>query len=311
MNSMAPTQDLLTDWQPRHAQLFGQHAIKLQHRLAETGLFTREALGRLIERCPPDHYGILSMGLDKTKSEKIHGEFGGCSGIEVIEAIERGRMWLNMRRIMDFDPTYRALLDRVFTEFEARVPGLKTSKRNIGVLVSSPNAQVYYHADIQGQSLWQISGSKRVYLYPTSEVFLPSTSIEKILLRETDEDVLYKPWFDEFATVHDLSPGEMLTWPLYAPHRVENHDCLNISVTMEHWTKEIWNAYAVHYGNGVMRRTLKLGNPSTRTSGLSVYPKAASAFAWKKLGRETKGDVVKTKGFRVDANSPNGVEFYR
>jgi hypothetical protein len=305
MNSMSPDHSLLADWQPRHAQLFGHHTIKLHHRLAETGLFTREALGRLIERCPPDHYGILSMGHDKTKSEKIHGEFGDCSGLEVIEAIERGRMWLNLRRIMDFDLEYRALLDRIFSEFEARVPRLKTYKRNIGVLISSPNAQVYYHADIQGQSLWQIEGSKRVYLYPASEVFLPPTSLEKILLRETDEDVLYKPWFEEFAHVHELRSGEMLTWPLYAPHRVENNDCLNISVTMEHWTKEIWNAYAV------IRRTLKLDNPSTRTTGLSVYPKAASAFAWKKLGREIKGDVVKAKGFRVDPKSPDGVEFYR
>ena len=157
----------------------------------------------------------------------------------------------------------------------------------------------------------QISGAKRVFLYPATDVFIPPASIEKILLRETDEDVLYKPWFDEYASVIDLTPGEMLTWPLYAPHRVENHDCLNISVTMEHWTKDIWNAYAVHYGNGVMRRTLKVGNPSTRTTGLGVYPKAASAFAWKKLGREIQGEVVKTKGFRVDPKSPHGVEFYR
>src|SRR5690606_36063168 len=112
-----------------------------------------------------------------------------------------------------------------------------------------PNMSVPYHADIQGQSLWQIEGVKRVYLYPRSETFLPSTSVEKILLRETTETMAYEPWFDDYATVVDLKPGQMVTWPLYAPHRVANHDCLNIPVTMEHWTKEIWNAYAVHYGN--------------------------------------------------------------
>lgn len=309
MNSMAMSKDVIADWEPRHAALFGRHPVKLRHRLAETGLFTREALGGLIERCPADHYGINSMGRDKTRSEKIHGEIGGCTGLEVIEAIEKGRMWLNIRRIMDFDAEYKAVLDRVFAEFEARIPGLRTFKRNIGVLVSSPNAQVYYHADIQGQSLWQISGGKRIFLYPLSETFLPSTSIEKILLRETDEDVRYQTWFDDYASVFDLSPGEMVTWPLYAPHRVENHDCLNISVTMEHWTKAIWDAYAVHYGNGVLRRTLGLKRPSTGTAGLGVYPKAAAAFAWKKLGREITGDVVKKKGFRVDPRSATGLEY--
>ena len=311
MNSMAPHSDILVNWEDRHAALFGNQPIKLQHRLAETGMFTREALGKLIERVPADHYGINSMGRDKAKSEKIYGEFGAASGIEVIEAIERGRMWLNIRRIMDFDPEYSRLLDSVFGEFEARMPGLATFKRNIGVLISSPNAQVYYHADIQGQSLWQISGSKRVYLYPYTAPFLSPKSIEKILLRETDEDVQYQTWFDDHASVFDLNPGEMLTWPLYAPHRVENHDCLNISITMEHWTKEIWRSYAVHYGNGVLRRSVGAKAPSTDANGLGVYPKALSAFVWKKLGRENRGDVVKEKSFRIDAASPTGMTEFR
>ncbi len=311
MNSMAPTSDILVNWDDRHAALFGNQPIKLQHRLAETGMFALEALGKLIERVPADHYGINSMGRDKTRSEKIYGEFGAASGMEVIEAIEKGRMWLNIRRIMDFDPEYAKLLDRVFGEFEARMPGLSTFKRNIGVLISSPNAQVYYHADIQGQSLWQVSGSKRVYLYPYTSPFLSSQSVEKILLRETDEDVQYQTWFDEHATVFDLNPGEMLTWPLYAPHRVENHDCLNISITMEHWTRDIWRSYAVHYGNGVLRRSVGAKAPSTDTAGLGVYPKALSAFVWKKLGRENRGDVVKTKSFRIDPASPTGMTEYR
>jgi hypothetical protein len=87
---------------------------------------------------------------------------------------------------------------------------------------------------------------------------------------------------------------------------VQNHDCLNISVTMEHWTDPIWRSYAVHYGNGVLRRSLGLQKLSTTSDGLSVYPKAASALVWKKLGRQIKGDVIKRRDFRIDASSPNG-----
>jgi hypothetical protein len=215
-------------------------------------------------------------------------------------------MWMNIRRVMDWAPEYRALMDTIFDEFAARMPGFKTFKRNIGILISSPNAFVPYHADIQGQSLWQISGVKRVFVYPRSEVFMTPQNVEKILLRETNEDMPYQSWFDEFATAFDLHPGEMLTWPLYAPHRVQNHDCLNISVTMEHWTQPIWNSYAVHYGNGVLRRALGLHNTSTRDHGLHVYPKAASAFLWKKMGRQISGDVIKQRNFRIDAGSENG-----
>jgi hypothetical protein len=308
MNSMNMSKDLISDWQPQHELLFGRHAIKLRHRLAESGLFTREALGKLIERCPKHELGLESMCVETERPDRMFGELGDASGMQAIDAIEKGRMWMNIRRVMQWAPEYRALLDNVFAEFEARMPGLKTFKRNIGVLISSPNAKVFYHADIQGQSLWQISGVKRVYVYPRSEVFVKTTSIEKILLRETTEDMPYQAWFDEHATAFDLNPGEMLTWPLYAPHRVQNHDCLNVSVTMEHWTDEIWRSYAVHYGNGVLRRTLGMRNPSTKCSGLSVYPKAASALLWKKLGRQIAGDVVKRREFQIDPSSPNGLK---
>lgn len=306
MNSMNMNRDVIVDWQPHHEILFGQHAIKLKHRLAESGLFTREALGKLIERCPAQELGLESMGLETDRPDRLYGELGAASGLEAIEAIEKGRIWMNIRRVMEWAPEYRDLLNAIFSELESRMSGFKTFKRNIGVLISSPNAKVYYHADIQGQTLWQISGVKRVYIYPRSEIFVAPRSIEKILLRETAEDMPYQSWFEDHATAFDLHPGEMLTWPLYAPHRVQNHDCLNISVTMEHWTQAIWNSYAVHYGNGVLRRTFGLHNTSTRDHGIHVYPKAASAFLWKKMGRQIKGDVIKRRDFRIDASSANG-----
>lgn len=306
MNSMVMDQDIIGNWEPRHEQLFGTEIVKLNHRLRESGLFTRDAVARLIERCPASELGLESMSEDPSKKERLYGVLGDASGINAIDAIEKGRIWMNIRRVMDWAPEYRKLLDNIFDEFRGRMPGFETFKRNMGVLVSSPDANVYYHADIQGQSLWQIEGVKRVYLYPRSEVFMTGKAVEKILLRETDERMPYEPWFDEYARVIDLQPGEMVTWPLYAPHRVHNHDCLNISVTMEHWTKEIWNSYAVHYGNGVLRRTLGLRNPSTEPSGLHVYPKAAAALLWKKMGRQRAGDVNNTRHFRIDANARNG-----
>ena len=306
MNSMSMNNDLIADWQPQHEALFGRHAIKLQHRFVESGLFTKQALARLIERCPKDELGLESMPTETGRTDRLFGELGDATGQQAIEAIEKGRMWMNIRRVMDWSPEYRTLLDKVFDEFEARMPGLKTFKRNLGVLISSPNMKVNYHADIQGQSLWQISGVKSVYLYPATDIFVDPKNIEKILLRETTERMPYQDWYDDHATVFELQPGEMLTWPLYAPHRVVNHDCLNVSVTMEHWTDEIWRSYAVHYGNGVLRRTVGLQHPSTRADSFAVYPKAASALIWKKLGRQASGDVIKNRDFCVDPASPNG-----
>lgn len=298
---------ILANFEDKHAQLFDRHTIRLHHMLAETGLFSETAIAGLIERCAASDYNISTMGYDKNVLEWRTGEIGNLSGHEVIDAIRKGRMWLNLYRIMERDAKYQNLLDRIFAEFEDKVPGLKTYRRNMTILVSSPKIQVYYHADIQGQSLWQISGRKRVYVYPSSEAFLSRQSLEKIILRETEEDVPYQPWFEEYADVYDLEPGEVVHWPLYAPHRVENHDCLNISVTTEHWTREIWNAFAVHYGNGVLRRTLGLSNLSTQPEGLHVYPKAAAALLWKRLKARGPSTMKRKIDFRVDPSAEKGL----
>lgn len=307
MNAVTKNAGVLAGWQDKHRELFDRHNVKLNHRLNETGLFTEEAIGRLIDKSSADQYSINTMGRDKNVKEWRHGEIGNLSGQELIDTIRNGRLWMNIFRIMDRDPQYERVLNQIFSEFESFVPGLRTTKRNMTLLISSPKIQVYYHADIQGQSLWQLSGKKRVYVYPNSDAFLTAASIEKILMHETEEEVPYQPWFDEYAEVHDLEAGQMMHWPLYGPHRVENHDCLNISVTTEHWTREIWNEYAIRYGNGVLRRTFGMKSLSTKPSGWHLYPKAAAALAWKRLKLEKVRQVQRVVDFQVDPTADNGI----
>jgi hypothetical protein len=113
VNAMNQSRDVIVDWQPHHEILFGQHAIKLRHRLAETGLFTKEALGSVIERCPKHELGLESVSLQGDHPLRIYGELGNASGLEAIAAIERGRMWMNIRRVMDWAPEYRDLLNTI------------------------------------------------------------------------------------------------------------------------------------------------------------------------------------------------------
>lgn len=299
---------LLPSFEQRHVDLFGEQVIQMEHRLAETGLFTDEKLGEMIDRCPAEHRSINTMGFDLENPVWREGTFGDVPGIEVIQAIRNGRMWTNIRRLMDYDKDYADVLDKIFSEFENKVPNLETFKRNMTVLISSPKCQVFYHCDIQGQALWQIHGKKRVYVYPTSKAFLKPKAIESILLRETEEEMSYEPWFDEYAQVFDLEPGQMLHWPLYGPHRVENHDCLNVSLTTEHWTKEIWKSYATHYGNGVLRRSLGLNKLSTDPKGMHVYVKAGAAFARKKIDNHNARYIKKMVDFTVDPASKTGMK---
>ncbi len=302
------TKSLFNSWTDHHSALFGNHTLKLSHRLAETGLFSEEAIASLIDAYPGDKYNLNTMGTDPRNKEWREGNVAGHSGEEVIRAISKGRMWINLRRVMEVDPRYDSLLKEIFAEFEARVPSLKTYKHNLGILVSSPGAQVYYHADIPGQALWQIAGRKRIYIYPNTAPFLKPDSIENIVMGTQEEEIPYEPWFDEYAEVHDLEAGDMLHWPLNGPHRVVNMDSLNISVTTEHWTNEIRNSYAVNYANGVLRNHFGYTPRSRDIHGLSAYPKAALTLAWKKLNLGKASEFVRKIDFHIDPAKPNGIQ---
>jgi hypothetical protein len=162
---------ILSGWNASMTDRFGKDTILFNHRLRETGLFTEQALAELIERYPAEHYNINTMGFDPANPVWREGEVGNVSGADTIAAIKKGRMWLNMRKVAEVDAEYKKVLDQIFAEFEGVIPGLKTFKRNLGILVSSPKVQVFYHADVPGQSLWQLEGVKRVYIYEPREPF--------------------------------------------------------------------------------------------------------------------------------------------
>ena len=298
---------IIADWKPEYADNFGNENRLLHHRLKDSGLFTREALAELIEQIPSENYNLNTMGYDPENPLWREGIVRGSTGEEVISSIERGRMWLNMRAVDKIDTRYKKLTDDIFREFESKVDGFSTFKTKMGILISSPKVQVFYHADIPGQSLWQLEGEKRVYVYPTGEPYMSQSSIEGIIMGLTEEEIPYNRKLDDGGQYYDLKPGEMVTWPLNGPHRVENKDSLNISVTTEHYTDNIRKSFAVNYANGVLRRTFGMENLSQSTTGASVYPKAALALLWRKLNLNKANQIKRMIDFTVDPKSKTGI----
>jgi len=291
-------QSVFIDFQPRHAELFGKHMVNLGHRLHESPLFGDASLARLIERTPRHACHVNTMDVTthdpRTRRE---GVIEGLSGTAALEAVRKGHIWILLQQPQEIEASYGDMLRGIYADLEGRVPAFASYKHRMSILISSPNVQVYYHADVPGQTLWQVRGTKRVYVYPNTEPFLPQPNIEKIVLGEAHEISLpYAPWFDEHAQVVDLEPGRMLHWPLNCPHRIVNADCLNVSFTTEHMTHELRNAYAVNYANGVLRRTFGLRSLSRPASGAGLYARLGLAAAHKYLGLQT----ARKSGFKVD-----------
>jgi hypothetical protein len=151
------------------------------------------------------------------------------------------------------------------------VPDFRTVHRSANLLISSPNAKVYYHADAPLNMLWHLRGEKRVWVYPGDERFAPREWVEMIFTRESDDDLPYRPEFDDFATPHLLRAGEMLTWPQNRPHRVENVSGLNVSLTTEHYTPQAMKKRMTYLANRYLRKWFHLP-----TTGVALDGPAAS-----------------------------------
>ena len=306
----APANSILTDWKDHYSSLFSRHSLNLGHNLHQSDLFSDEALIALLENAPRGNYNVTTM--DKgdgvgNPTYKREGDFGDLGGKEILDAVKNGSIWINFQRPGEIDSRYGELLENIYAEFEARVPGLKTFKHKMTILISSPKLKVKYHFDLPGQSLWQVRGKKRVYLYPPKEPFLSQQGLDGVTINEAHEtDLQYQDWYDDHAQIVDLEPGRMMHWPLNCPHRIENYDCLNVSITTEHWTSELRNIYAVNYGNAMLR---KFGLPATAThTGMTNFvPKAAIATAVKLSGLQKRNAKPFLIDFVVDPSQKDSI----
>ena len=302
------SEPIFTSWEEKHKSLWSTQPLLLEHRLHTLSLFDNETLARLIESYPRENYSIVLVGERNARKLWREGEIGGLSGAQVIEAIAAGRMWLNLRSVHTVDKRYAELLDQILDEMRARTGIAPIISRNAGILISSPNAQVYYHADLPGQSLWQIRGTKRVYIYPPVAPFLTPEQIERIILSGVEVDMDYAPWYDEHATVVDLKPGEMAHWPLNSPHRVDNHDCLNVSMTVEYWTDPIRRNVMMNCGNALLRHKLGITPKSYALTGPGFWLKALLQAGAKRSGMlRQQRKAARPVTFRLDPARPGAV----
>ncbi|HTI65999.1 MAG TPA: hypothetical protein VL460_00480 [Caulobacteraceae bacterium] len=247
---------LIHDWSDAKAEAFGRETLAFRHGLHERAMFSDEGLVEVLDRYPRDKLGVFTMGEDPVEWRTWRrGTAEGLSGAELLEAVKSGRIWLNLREVNAVLDSYAGLAREIFGDIEAHT-GVKTFRHDVGLLISSPNAQVFYHLDATPVTLWQIRGQKRMWVYPRQAPFVTDEEIERIVLRETAEQFPYRPEFDAGAQVQEMTPGVMVSWPQNAPHRLVNGPTLNVSLSIEYLTPPAMLRANVIYANGLMRRRL-------------------------------------------------------
>ncbi len=245
---------MILDWTREKARGFTRQNLAFQHDLHTRPLFNDEGLAALLDQYPREALGVFTMGHDPVDWQSWRRGTGGkLSGDRLLEAAKAGRIWLNLRHTNDYLPAYAALEREIFADTAAQTRQ-RTFKRDLGMLISSANAQVFYHLDVPLVSLWQLRGQKRVWVYPVEAPYVPAEQLERIVLKETAEQFAYEPRWDAGAQAHDLSPGKMVTWVQNAPHRIENGPMLNVSLSIEFMTPAALMRANVLYANGVLRK---------------------------------------------------------
>ena len=98
----------------------------------------------LIERYPREHYSLMQTGVKDGKRIWRHGDIGNFSGRQVIDAISKGGLWLNLRMVSEIDTRYHDMLGQMFAEVGEKVPGFALPHQyNAGILISAPEARVH------------------------------------------------------------------------------------------------------------------------------------------------------------------------
>ena len=69
------------------------------------------------------------------------------SGSELLRAVRRGRLWLNLTHVDKADARYRTLIDGLYAELATQLPGFRALASQGTLLISSPRAMVYFHLD--------------------------------------------------------------------------------------------------------------------------------------------------------------------
>jgi len=288
---------------------FGQRPMQAAHDLENHELFTDEALAELLDRFPREHLYALTMGTDPTRTDEnrlaVHD---GVSGAELLRAARKGRLWLNVTRVDRADARYRALIDELYAQLAARVPNFVPLSSQGTLLISSPHAMVYYHADGPASVLWHIRGRKRIWLYPSlDERYVKREFLEDIFAGVRHEYLPYDPSFDEAAVSYDLEPGQWVTWPQNAPHRITNGDSVNVSLATEYFTVATRRRQRVYAANRFFRTRLHATSVATREAGPAATLRTFVHRVANRLGLDPLRYRSHVPAMRIDADAPGGV----
>lgn len=246
---------MISDWSPDHTAAFLRAPVHFRHGLGQPDLVEDEALARLLDGYPADLFDINHFDFhDEARFTLRTGDRGRASGAEVLKAVKEGLVWVNLREADAQYPALGAQMQAAFRELSQSTAKFRPVRTSANLILSSPANKTPYHADAPGVVFFHLRGRKRVWIYPVEEKFVAQAAMEHVAMKYSTEEIPFDPTYDDHAQVYDVEPGMGLAWPFHAPHRVENLQSFNVSLSVEYqtWESRVFNGAFV--ASGVLRR---------------------------------------------------------
>ncbi|PWQ95188.1 hypothetical protein [Leucothrix arctica] len=298
-------------WTQEEHQNFGVKPQISQHKFHELDLFSDEALVTLLDNYPREWLQCYTMGTNpENHNEWTPVHIAESSGRQILSALQKGRMWVNVINIDRYNGEYAELIEQMYQVINAGSDHITNAKSSFSaLLISSPGIQVYCHVDADANMLWHLKGRKRVWVYPARDTrFAPQTYVEEIIGESRHENVPFERWYDDHAFSHELKAGEVVSWPQHSPHRVENIG-FNVSLTTSYGSKESRRQLGVHGFNHYILKPLGFKNRSIERVGLVAEVKSFTYFVLKKLKVLKRGERTAsyTTDLQLDDSHPEGM----
>ena len=297
------------DWTDEQARQFGLVAHAAKHHVHELPWFDDAGLIRLIENQPRTNLRVFQSGIDPKHRHRDHQpvDTDGVNAAEILEAVKRGKLWVNLQRIDAAQKDFDVLGRRLYSEIQAASPHFHPVWINRAFLfISSPGAMVYLHADYQPNMLWHLRGNKTIWIYPPYHKSIVSEERMQEICAGGEDDIDYDHAFDALGQPFSISPGDTVSWPARAPHRVINGENLNVSLSTFHETAEDYDRVLEHRADYLFRTRAPWARPLAGAAGpafkRNVYKVCERAGLAK--GRPLKEYWAR---IRIDPSAPAGV----
>jgi hypothetical protein len=255
---------------------FNQCSFEFAHRLSEHRLFQIPRLVELSKKLA--HTGSVYYDAGEVRVDQRWDESpaGTLSVDETISRIQDAGAWIILRSA-EQDPEYGAILDECMSEIQALLgKDLKKEMKvqDAIVFITSPKRVTAYHIDRECNFILQIHGTKEISVFNQKDRdVLPEEEIERFWTVDNNAAV-YKPQYQDRATVYHMAPGKAIHVPVNAPHWVKNDNNISVTLSVNFQFRENFPAH-VYRANYLLRKV----GVSPTPPGQSGLRDAAKCFA--------------------------------